>query len=183
MSWIKRFIHNTKRCNKEKKISGPITTAETETILKFWILNAQNEGKNRKRFEEERARLNLQPNEEGVLECCGRIQGEFPIYLPDTSLFSQKLVADAHKKTLHGGVGYTMTNVRNTYWIPRLRRLVKKVIHKCNGCKRFQVKPLPDPPVADLLEDRTKREVLFQTIGVDYAGPIKYWPRIEGHIC
>ncbi len=74
--------------------------------MKFWILKAQNEGKNGKSFEEERARLNLQPNEEGVLGCRGRIQGEFPIYLPDTSLFSQKLVADAHGASgeLHGGV-------------------------------------------------------------------------------
>ncbi len=36
------------------------------------------------------------------------------------------------------------------------------------------VKPLPHPPVGDLPEDRTKGEVPFQTIGVDYAGPIKY---------
>ena len=58
--------------------------------------------------------------------------------------------------------------------IPRLRRLVKKVIHKCNRCKRFQVKPLPSPPVGNLPKDRTSGEVPFQTIGVDYAGPIKY---------
>ena len=60
------------------------------------------------------------------------------------------------------------------YLISRLGRLVKKVIHKCNGCKRFQVKPLPSPPVGNLLKDITGGEVSFQTIGVDYAGPIKY---------
>jgi hypothetical protein len=67
-----------------------------------------------------------------------------------------------------------MAKIRDKYWIPRLRRLVKKVIHKCNGCKRFQVKPLPNPPVGNLPKDRTMGEVPFQTIGVDYAGPIKY---------
>ena len=51
---------------------------------------------------------------------------------------------------------------------------MKKVIHKCNGCKRFQVKPLPSPPVGNLPKDITSGEVSFQTIGVDYAGPIKY---------
>ena len=101
------------------------------------------------------------------------IQGEFPVYLRDANIFSEKLVADAHKKTLHGGVGYTMSKIREMYWIPRLRRLVKKVIHKCNRCKRFRVKSLPSPPVGNLPKDRTS-EVPFQTIGVDYAGPIKY---------
>ena len=174
MAWIRRFIYNVKRCNRKKKISGAITTEETVTILNFWILKTQNEGQNSPKFEEDRARLNLQENNEGVLECRGRIQGDFPIYLPDTSLFSEKLVAETHKKTLHGGVGYTMAKIRDKYWIPRLRRLVKKVIHTCNGCKRFQVKPLPNPPVGNLPKDRTMGEIPFQTIGVDYAGPIKY---------
>ena len=67
-----------------------------------------------------------------------------------------------------------MSKIRETYWILRLRRLVKKVIHKCNRCKRFQVKPLPSPSVGNLPKDRTSGQVPFQAIGVDYAGPIKY---------
>ena len=47
---------------------------------------------------------NLQPNEEGVLECGGRIQGEYPLYLPDTALLVAKIVQRAHVTTLHGGV-------------------------------------------------------------------------------
>ena len=150
MASIKRFSFNAKQRNREKKVSGPITTVETEAILNFWIKKTQDQGRNSQKFDEDRVRLNLQENEEHILECRDRIQGEFPVYLHDANIFSEKLVADAHKKTLHGGVGYTMSNIRETYWIPRLRRLVKKVIHKCNRCKQFRVKPLPSPPVGNL---------------------------------
>ena len=50
----------------------------------------------------------------------------------------------------NGRVGYTMTKIRNTYCISRLRRLVKRVIHKCKGWKRFQVKSLHNPPIGNL---------------------------------
>ena len=36
------------------------------------------------------------------------------------------------------------------------------------------MKPLPSPPVGNLPKDKTSGEVPFQTIGVDYASPIKY---------
>ena len=113
MAWIKRFSFNAKQRNREKKISGPITTVETEAVLNFWIKKTQDQGRNSPKFDEDRVRLNLQENEEHILECRGRIQGEFPVYLPDANIFSEKLVADAHKKTLHGGVGYTMSKIRD----------------------------------------------------------------------
>lgn len=47
MAWIKRFSFIAKRCNRDKKISGPITTVETEAILKFWIKKTQDQAQNR----------------------------------------------------------------------------------------------------------------------------------------
>lgn len=42
----------------------------------------------------------------------GRIQGFATIHLPTHSVFTEKLVMDALLKTLDGGVGATMTEVR-----------------------------------------------------------------------
>ena len=81
---------------------------------------------------------------------------------------------EAHVRTLHGGVGLTMTKLRETYWIPRLRRLVRKVTKKCNGCKRFQAVALASPPPGKFPSDRTVGSSAFEVIGVDYAGPIPY---------
>ena len=65
---------------------------------------------------EDRLRLNLQQNEDEVLEYRGRIQGHYPLYIPDKSVYGEKLVEYAHKITLHGGVGLTMTKIRE-HWI------------------------------------------------------------------
>ena len=46
------------------------------------------------------------------------------------------------RKTGYGGVGLTMARIRERYWVPRLRRLVKRVIKGGYGCHRFQVKAL-----------------------------------------
>ena len=119
-------------------------------------------------------RLNLQPNQRGILECRGRIQGMYPTYLPDKHLYTQKLVHHEHLRTLHGGVGLTMTSVRSLHWVPRLRKLAKQTIRACHGCKRFQARAAANPPPGNLPVDRTQGSRPFQVIGVDYAGPIKY---------
>ena len=75
------------------------------------------------KLEEDRSRLNLRPTGD-ILKCHGRIQGHFPIYLPDNDLYTEKLVEQSHNETLYGGVSLTMTKVREIYWITRLRRLI-----------------------------------------------------------
>ena len=109
-----------------------------------------------------------------MLLCHGRIQGEYPVYIPDSSALAEKLVEDAHKNTLHGGVGLTMAKVRERYWIPRLRRLVKRTVKMCAGCKRFQAVAFSNPPVGPLPRDRTEGSTPFEVVGVDYAGPLEY---------
>ena len=72
--------------------------------------------------------------------------------------------------------------VRNRYWVPRLRRLTKKLVRSCYGCKRFQVKALQNPPPGNLPLERTVESAPFKAVGVDYAGPLKYQKRkkVEG---
>ena len=87
-----------------------------------------------------------------------------------------------HLRTLHGGLGLTMAEVREKYWIPRLRKLAKKVVKSCWGCKRFQAVAQATPPPGLLPTERTEGSGAFEIIGVDFAGPIKYRqsPRVEG---
>ena len=55
-----------------------------------------------------------------------------------------------------------------------LRRLTKKVIKGCWGCKRFHVQAYQSPPPGNLPLTRTQGETPYLAIGVDFAGPIKY---------
>ena len=125
----------------------------------------------------------LQKNADGLYECRGRIQGDYPIYLPD-ALFSKRLVLHAHLQTLHEGVSLTVAKIQQKYRIPRLRRLTKRVINKCLGCKRFQVTALTNPPTRNLPKERTEGSwsVPFKSIGVDFAGPIKYFSKNKSEI-
>ena len=104
----------------------------------------------------------------------GRLQGDYPIYLPSEGVFTQKLVHNAHYQTLHGGVGLTMTKVREEYWIPRLRQITKRAIKSCYGCIRYRAMALAAPRVAPLPLDRTVGTRPFEVIGMDFAGPIEY---------
>ncbi|KAK3700055.1 hypothetical protein QZH41_004346 [Actinostola sp. cb2023] len=172
-AWISRFIHNA-RHQREARLTGPLKTEEIEKQRNIWEKKVQEQHSGLEKFEDDRLKLNLHHNRDEVLLCHGRIHGEHPIYIPDTSIFAEKLVEDAHKNTLHGGVGLTMAKVRERYWIPRLRRLVKRIVKKCAGCKRFQAVAFHNPPVGPLPRDRTEGNTPFEVIGVDYAGPLEY---------
>ena len=175
-AWMRRFIQNSKLAAGNRE-SGPLTTAETEAQIKWWIKRAQRDARNNAHFEEDQLHLNLQLNDQRVLECRGRLEGEYPIYLPDDHPFTRKLVHQAHLTTLHGGVGLTMAKVRTLYWVPRLRRLVKKVRGSCWGCKRFRIQAFQSPPPGHLPSTRTQGDAPYQVIGVDFAGPIRYRSR------
>ena len=49
-------------------------------------------------------------------------------------------------------------------------------------CKRFQVTALANPPSGNLPKERTEGSVPFMSIGVDYAGPIKYFRKNKSEI-
>ena len=172
-AWIMRFAQNCKQ-KKSERLAGPLTTSETDKAVHWWVKRAQESNMGTEKFKQDQLSLNLQKNSEGVYECRGGIQGSYPVYLPPNTVLSEKLTEDAHVLTLHGGVGLTMTYIRRDYWIPRLRRLTKKVIRGCFGCKRFQATAFQNPPPGNLPVERTTGSVPFQVVGVDYAGPISY---------
>ena len=152
------------------RIKGPLTTEETNRQRLIWEKQAQRSCD----IERDRVALNLQPNQEGLLECRCRVQGEYPVYIPETSILGLRLVEEAHKETLHGGVGLTMARVCARYWIPKLRQLTKKVRKSCHGRKKFQASAYAAPPPGNLPTTRTQGTNPYQVIGVDYAGPIRY---------
>ena len=86
----------------------------------------------------------------------------------------------AHLATL--GVSLTMAKVREQHWIPRLRRLVKKLIKQCYGCKGFQAIDVAAPPPGLLPLEKMEHSGVFKVVGVDFTGPIKYRksPCMEG---
>ena len=62
------------------------------------------------------------------------------MYLPDSRRYTEKFATQAHLATLRGGVVSTMAKVREQYWVPRLRRLTKRVVKNCTGVDDFKRK-------------------------------------------
>ncbi len=172
-AWIQRFIRNCRTPARDRQV-GPLDATEIDRQRLWWTKRAQQECQGSTCFKEDQVRLNLQLNSQDILECRGRIEGEFPIYLPDRHPFTHGIVRQAHLSTLHGGVSLTMAKTREVYWIPRLRRLVKKVSRTCWGCKRFRAQAYKSPPPGNLPSTRTQGSAPFEVIGVDFAGPIYY---------
>jgi hypothetical protein len=113
--------------------------------------------------------LEREPETE-ILRCEGRVTNYNPIYLGEGT-FTNKLI---HHQIMHLGVSNTMAALRETWWIPRLREKVKKVISKCNVCKLYSAKPFEAQTTAKLPRFRTEGDRPFEVTGVDFAGPLQY---------
>ena len=49
------------------------------------------------------------------------------------SVLAEKLVAEAHLQTIHGGGTSTMSKIRDQFWIPTLSQLAKRIIKGVTG--------------------------------------------------
>ena len=126
-AWVQRFINNT-RNSKHKRKTGALTTEEINYQKILWEKKTQKKCAGLEQFEDDK--LELADESCGALECRGRIQGDYPVYLPDNEMYTEKFVQHAHEATLQGGVSLTMAKVRETHWVPRLRQLVKRLIKR-----------------------------------------------------
>jgi len=64
-----------------------------------------------------------------------------------------------------------MIKLREMYWILQSRKAIRKVLSTCVICRRFGGKRTEVVPAA-CLEDRVKNGKVFESPGVDLAGPL-----------
>ncbi|XP_048575296.1 uncharacterized protein LOC116604510 [Nematostella vectensis] len=170
-AWAQRFRANAlAKMRKENKRKGPPTTDDIAQAEVCWVKRVQ------KYVQPDLQSPGwevIKDEQRGVLKCKGRISGYEPIYVDDRA-FVDKLVQHVHHQVSHLGVANTMSEIREKWWIPKLRSRVKKVINECNLCKVFRAKPYGPSPTADLPSFRVEGGRPFETVGVDFAGPLDY---------
>ena len=88
-AWVNRFLLN---CKQGKRNIGPLSTTELELAKNHWVKKVQSDAQTAVGFEQQKEKLNLKKDEDGILRCHGRIEGDYPIYLPDSDLFTKKLI-------------------------------------------------------------------------------------------
>ena len=97
---------------------------------------------------------------------------KFPILLPPRNDFTKLIIVETHVHQLHSGVNATLAALRQRYWIPSGRQLVKKIINKCVTCRKIcgSLYNPPDPP--PLPKARLQQTRPFEITGVDFTGAL-----------
>ena len=82
-----------------------------------------------------------------------------------------KLLALHYHKKGHTGLEWTLSKIREKYWITKARRIIKSVIRSCVTCKKLYAKPMQQK-MADLPEDRMQPFMpSFSVTAVEVFGP------------
>ncbi|XP_058817309.1 uncharacterized protein LOC131680612 [Topomyia yanbarensis] len=95
-----------------------------------------------------------------------------PIVLPQKHSVTRLLIMDFHKKFLHQNHETTINEIKQRYYIPRLKVAYKSVRNSCQFCKNERARPQP-PLMSDLPSPRLAAYSRpFSHMGVDYFGPM-----------
>ena len=180
-----RFIHN---CHyKNSRFQGTLTPAELNDATLVCVKRTQDDS-----FMKEKANLmdkgtlsrkssllSLNPFLDGrqFLRVGGRLDNadltfdqQHPLILPKGHHITTLIVEDTHKKNLHASGQLLLSLLRQKFWIPDAKNVLKKVTQKCLTCFRLKASTARQL-MGQLPEARVKPSKPFTNTGVDYAGP------------
>ena len=95
VAWTARFIRNS-RLKKRERMMGPLTTDEIENQHLFWTKRPQEIQSDD--VTDDRQRLGLKENDQGILIFRGRVQAHYSVYLADKHPYTMKPVEDTHRR-------------------------------------------------------------------------------------
>ena len=183
-AFVIRFIANLKK-SVEKKYDDVIkdddvTVTELENAEIMWLRYSQETMMNDTKMSQLIKSLNLYQDENSLYRSKTRLSEsrelktdvKFPIVLPSQGHLTKIIILDAHEKVLHMRTETTLNKLRTRFWIIRGRQTVKNVISKCVICKVAQGRTLLPRPLPSLPSYRVCSEYPFQSIGLDFAGPL-----------
>lgn len=184
ITYVKRFL----RLRQNQPVHLSITTEELEDSLQTCIKIIQDvifQEDIRDLLERKQVRntsrlktLNPYLDDKMILRVGGRLQNAnylehdrlHPIVLDHKNPLTSLLVADAHKKTLHGGVQLMLNYLRSRYWILKVKGLVKTYLRKCFVCAKLNARSRTQL-MGELPKVRVTPARPFLHSGVDFAGP------------
>jgi hypothetical protein len=193
-SVLKRKSGDESNGRQQANVIAPITTKEMMTaereILKYVQAESFNDELDNLRQRERQpsktspirkksSLYKLDPTlEDGLLRVGGRLRrahldhdAKHPVILPKKHHVSNLIINHYHLVSGHSGLEYTLSLIRQSYWIIGGRANVRRIANDCFSCRRRQA-PAQQQKMSDLPEDRVvpcKRP--FTYVGVDCFGP------------
>ena len=177
LAWVLRFVNS---CRKTRANQGSGKAVQWEEILfaeKCVIRYVQKES-----FagpQDERI-FHLCPytDNEGIIRLRTKVVertdlGDFgiPAILPSSHPVVEMLVLRAHEKACHVGVQGLLSLLRERFWILKGRKTIRSILTKCVVCRRHGARHISTIPPA-LPEPHVRDAAVFETTGVDMAGPL-----------
>ena len=194
IAWVFRFVQNINAAvnNKQLKKENILSASEIENAEMHLIRSIQAQAfnaelnyllslgsKTNKKPPLYMSQFNLFLDKHEVLRCRTRLNkasvsesSKQPILLPTGNYYALLLIQECHRKVFHNGVRETLNLLRQGYWIPRGREMVKRTIRSCILCKRLEAVPFRSKFCLELPEGRIDDGPPFTNTGMDFAGPL-----------
>ncbi|KAK0423373.1 hypothetical protein QR680_008111 [Steinernema hermaphroditum] len=170
MLMILLFIYNVSKTLMKKPLQPSRRTA-----FRHLVIEAQ---RNKPPSKAEFSRLQLYEDEQKIIRVGSRMgkssmseDARNPIYLPKDHWLTHLIICDVHERTMHSSIDHVATQLRQFFYIPQIRRQVKKTLKKCQHCRNQKIQPFRVPKLPQLPSSRVNRHQPFEASAVDYAGP------------
>ena len=187
VAWLRRFI-NWLCEKKQQRLKHSLEVEELDGAERVIIANIQKKHyKSELKALESRAQVPKSSSiykldvclVGGIIRLKGRLTNasvsEFtkhPAVLPKEHHVSYLIARYVHEKQSgHSGRDFILSKVRQKYWIPGVRPVIRKILQECVLCKWLRGIP-EEQRMADLPVDRvTPFDSPFSAVGVDCFGP------------
>ncbi|XP_011880587.1 PREDICTED: uncharacterized protein LOC105569050 [Vollenhovia emeryi] len=123
------------------------------------------------------ANLNPFLDNDGLIRIGGRLRKanlsysqRYPILLPSRHYLTDCIIREIHETRHHTGILGTLYNIRQKFWILDGRNQVRKIVHSCVRCYRFNNDTIKYK-MGNLPQVRVREAIPFANTGVDFCGP------------
>ena len=185
-AWMFRFINHCRTPSKRQSVSY-LTAEELIAAETYWLLLSQSdhfaaeiEAIKEKCLPNTSGLLSLHPflDSSGLLHVGGRVQNsslsyssQHPIVIYSKHPITRLIIHSKHIHLLHAGPTPLASSLGTRFHIVGGHMIVRSITHKCVVCRRSSVKPQAQM-LGQLPIERTTPGTVFDTVGVDYTGPI-----------
>ncbi|XP_064088707.1 uncharacterized protein LOC135203047 [Macrobrachium nipponense] len=115
--------------------------------------------------------LNLFVDEENLVRSQGRMNNasmsydtQYPMLLPSRNYLTVLIVEHLHRHRHHCGVNSVLVLLRETFWVPKARQVIKSILSKCVLCQKLTKKRLCLPPPPPLPTERVNNKLYRRSI-------------------
>ena len=170
-AWVLRFITNLKqkRQNEKLYLDKFIPSSEINYAKILWLQVSQKSLKTGQNFINLKNALHLEHDKNEWYHAKSRIGNadsllydtKYPTTLNRKHRIIELLIQVAHNRINYLHERQALAKIRYCYWISRSKSFIKKILHSCMICRKFNSRPYSSPNSPNLSNIRVNDDVAF----------------------